>query len=248
MSERPTPWWSVVVGFAVIFAVYHAPDVIAWPWTAYVAMPLVLVASDLVARVQRGRGLVAYGLGLYAGWARNLGIGLAVGIAFAAIAHAIAIALGYERFVGLAAASTWPSLLPQILVMTLIPSLAEDLLTRGYLFRFLAPQMTPASWIVMSAVVFVVNHLVRLGDGLPVLLYLLAIGLTTAWALAVTKSLWATLGLHWGGNLVYLSSLSLVQVEATHPGTATTWILTASYFAMFAWCVFVARRWLRRRA
>lgn len=232
----------------MIFAVYHVPDLIARPWAAYAAMPLVIVVSDLVARAQHAPGLVAYGLARHRGWILNLVIGTAVGIAFAAIAHAIAIAGGYERIVGIAAPDVWLTGMPKIMIMTLVPSLAEDLLARGYLFRFLAPRLAPAVWIVVSATVFVVNHLARLGDGPAILLYLFAIGLATAWALAFTGSLWATLGLHWGGNLVYLSSITLFQVEATHPGTTTTWILAASDFAMFAWCALALRRWLRRTA
>lgn len=246
MTTRSSSWPSIVGGFALIFAIYHLPDVLHTTWAPYVAIPLVLVVADLVARAQRARGLRAYGLAVHAGWLRNLLIGVAAGAGFAVLAHVVAIGLGHERVQDVAPARTWVELAPQIMVMTLLPSLAEDLLTRGYLFRFLAPRMSTAMWIGLSAVVFVGNHVTRLGQGAPILIYLLAIGLATAWALAFTGSLWTTLGLHWGGNLVYFASVSVVRVEATDAGNATSWILAACDLAMFGFCIGVLGRFVRR--
>ena len=230
----------------VLFAVYHLPDVIHTTWAPYVAIPLVLVVADLVARAQRARGLRAYGLAVHAGWLRNLMLGVGVGVGFAVLAHAVMIGLGDERVQDVAPAGSWIELAPQIVVMTLIPSLAEDLLTRGYLFRFFVPRMSTTTWIGLSSLVFVGNHVTRLGQGAPILLYLLAIGLATAWALAFTGSLWTTLGLHWGGNLVYVASISVVRVDATDTGNATSWILAACDLAMFGFCIGVVRSFVRR--
>lgn len=239
-------WTAFVGGFALLFAAYHLPDVVHATWAPYVAIPLVLVLSDLVARAQRTRGLRAYGLAAHAGWLHNLAIGVGVGVGFALLAHAVVLGLGHERVRAVAPARAWLELAPKILLMTLLPSLAEDLLTRGYLFRFLAPRMAPTTWIGLSALVFVGNHVTRLGDGAPILVYLLAIGLATAWALAFTGSLWTTLGLHWGGNLVYFASISVVRVEATDAGTTALWALAGCDLLMFGFCVGVVGALVRR--
>lgn len=52
--------------------------------------------------------------------------------------------------------------------------------------------------------------------------------------------------MHWGGNLIYLASGSLVPIESTHAGAETTWVLAASDLAMFACCILVGGRMLRR--
>ncbi|MBK6634902.1 MAG: CPBP family intramembrane metalloprotease [Chitinophagaceae bacterium] len=100
-----------------------------------------------------------------------------------------------------------------LLLMTAIPSIAEDILTRGYLYGHLK-FMKPLGWILLSAIIYVLNHIWRLNDGLPVLTYLFILGIVLAFAVWLTKSLWLAFGIHWGANIAFESSNSIIHTKA----------------------------------
>lgn len=239
-------WWSALAGFVLLFDVYHAPEPFSGLGPAAIGKGLFFVVAVVLARVQAGRGLGAWGLGLHPGWAGNLARGVAIGVAFSALSLVVSSALGLVRVTSVAPARDLAAGLPLVLVITLVPSLAEDILTRGYPYHWLGGKLGAARFVVASATLFVLNHIWRLGDGAAVLSYLFVLGLALAFALTYTRSLWLTLGLHWGGNIVYQASVSLFAVEERAAGRATTWILCGAYALMLV-VIVAGARWLGLR-
>ena len=119
-----------------------------------------------------------------------------------------------------------------LLLMTSFPSIAEDVLTRGYLYGHLFNKMKPWHWVLLSAVVYVLNHIWRLNEDPSVLVYLFLLGVVLASAVWKTKSLWLAFGIHWGANLAFESSHSFVETKplVTHYGS--TWLLAASWLLL----------------
>lgn len=112
--------------------------------------------------------------------------------------------------------------------MTAIPSIAEDILTRGYLFGHLK-FMKPLGWIVLSAIIYVLNHIWRLNDGLAVLTYLFILGIVLAFTVTLTKSLWLAFGIHWGANIAFESSNSIIQTKTIVQHDGPTWLLALAW-------------------
>uniref|UniRef100_UPI0030F3E071 CPBP family intramembrane glutamic endopeptidase n=1 Tax=Phenylobacterium sp. TaxID=1871053 RepID=UPI0030F3E071 len=103
------------------------------------------------------------------------------------------------------ASATWMGLLaalPMLLLSTFVASLAEDILTRGFWYRAADIRWRGGVvFVLASSVIYVLNHIYRLGNGPVEWLVLFCFGVAYATALWRSGSLWVALGLHWGWNL-----------------------------------------------
>jgi membrane protease YdiL (CAAX protease family) len=114
------------------------------------------------------------------------------------------VALGWMRVQPLANPQMGTALLVAVLgavVSTFVPSVAEDIVARGFWFRAWPVAGQGAGYVVLSAGVFVLTHVYRLVNGPLEWLMLFCTGLAYAAAVARTGSLWGAVGLHWGWNL-----------------------------------------------
>lgn len=94
---------------------------------------------------------------------------------------------------------------------TFLPSLAEDVLTRGYLF-VIWPRSYPRSvFVIFSALVYLLNHIYALSSGSLLIIYLFITGVSLAIPIVITRSIWYTLGLHWACNIIYRMSNDIFQ-------------------------------------
>lgn len=134
---------------------------------------------------------------------------------FFSVSVLVSVLVRYEEFNGIASIDVVIKGLPMLLLMTSFPSIAEDVLTRGYLYGHLFNKMKPWHWVLLSAVVYVLNHIWRLNEDPSVLVYLFLLGVVLASAVWKTKSLWLAFGIHWGANLAFESSHSFVETKTT---------------------------------
>jgi membrane protease YdiL (CAAX protease family) len=226
-------WLSFITGLLILFIIYHFPEFFSSLWIAAVFKIGFLIVAFLIARKQGWTGLGGYGLSLHKGWIRNLLTGLLTGIAFFLLSEWLAIKSGYEKLISIQSFPEVIKLLPLTLLMTFFPSIAEDILTRGYLFGNLEKNLKPSTFILLSAAFYVLNHIWRLTEGVPILSYLFILGLALAWALSFTKSLWLTLGIHWGANITF-EIINAAATTQTVNKSITIWILALCYALMFA--------------
>jgi uncharacterized protein len=222
---------SFVTGFILLFIVYHFPEF----FSSFLLMAIFkigfLVLAFFVARYQGWKGLEGYGLHLNNKWAIKLLAGVITGCLFFTTSIFISSILGYETITGSISYLKILSSLPLILLMTAVPSMAEDILTRGYLFMHLKI-MKPAIWILMSSTIYLLNHIWRLDDGMAVLSYLFIFGIVLAVAVRNTKSLWLAFGIHWGANITFEVSNLVPKTENLSPFGASNWILALCWFTL----------------
>lgn len=230
-------WLAVLAGFLLLFAVYHFPEFYNVLWIMAVFKIGFLLVSFVVARLQGYKGLGAFGLELHRGWFGNLLKGLLTGIVFFGLSALLSVLMGFDQFISIADASSFLKQLPLILVMTVFPSIAEDILTRGYLYAHFKDQLSGKMFILISAAVYVLNHIWRLGDHPAVLIYLFILGLALAYAVWITRSLWLAFGIHWGSNIAFEINGSLIKTESVSDGHQSTWILAVCFMLMliFIW-------------
>ena len=86
--------------------------------------------------------------------------------------------------------------------------------------------------IVISATVYVLNHIFRLTRP-DVLLYLFILGVLLMWCYVTTGTLWLTLGIHWGSNIAYQSFSNLVSFNSIKETGLENYILAACYAFAF---------------
>jgi len=239
-------WLSFFTGLLILFIVYHFPEFFSPLWIAAVFKIGFLIVAFLIARWQGWKGLDGYGLSLHKGWAKNLLIGLFSGIAFFLLSEWLATKTGYEKLIAVKPFPAIIRILPLTLLMTFFPSIAEDILTRGYLYGHLQRISKSLTFILLSAAFYVLNHIWRLTEGLPVLSYLFILGLALAWALSFTRSLWLTLGIHWGANIAF-EMMNTAATTQTVNKSAATWILAACYVLMFVVMLFAGRLFAIRK-
>ncbi|WP_460677663.1 lysostaphin resistance A-like protein [Hymenobacter coalescens] len=239
-----------VAGFALLAAPYHAAEY-AMRFHQHVPLFLGLLLACVgvayaVARGQGYTGLSAWGLGGGRRGAALLGLGLLLGLLAHALAFAGRLGLGIETV------QRWPppAALGQGLLLfglgTFLPSLAEDILTRGYLLRHLPARLPAAAFVLLSAAVYVLNHVYALGSGPTQLTYLFVLGVGFAVPLVITRNLWYTVGAHWGGNILYRLSHDVLRVTDGPHDFSGLWQLTLCMALMIPVHFMVARALQRR--
>lgn len=239
-------WIAFLTGFFILFSVYHFPEFFSAFWiTATFKIGFLLVAFFL-AWFQGCDKVKAYGLQLQKYWLRHLLAGLIIGAVSFLIYFFTSVQLNFQQILSINTFEGMLQNIPVLLLMTAIPSLAEDILTRGYLFVHLNKQLTPWVWVLLSALVYVLNHIWRLNDGSAVLSYLFFLGLVLGYVVVKTKSLWLAFGIHWGANITFELVNTSVKVDASKHETEDTFVLAAVWLLLFM--TFFLNDRLRKRA
>lgn len=235
-------WLSFLAGFLVLFIVYHIAEFYSSFWLMAVTKLGFLPLSFFVARMQGWKGLDGFGLSLHRRWWRYLLSGILTGILFYTLSVILSVFAGFEAVSSVATAAEVVQKLPTILLFTFFPSIAEDILTRGYLYGHLKTRMKPLAWMLLSAFLFLMNHIWRLADDPSVLLYLFLLGLVLAWAVWQTKALWLAFGIHWGANITYESTNSIVSTETVASHHESTWVLAGCWLLLLLVLLVVKNR------
>ncbi len=215
---------GALAGFLLLFLPYQIAEANGLdilhlprkPLSTFLLYIVVIIAAALVAYGQGANGLAAYGLGLGAGWWQYYLVGVLLGVVILGVLEWVGLSFGIRKvsdfrfsLTGLAGGFIW------ILFANFPAAAAEDLITRGYPFRYM--QYTPlVVFMVLSSFLYVVNHILRLATK-PVTdwYHLPFTGLTLAYALAQTHSLWFVIGLHQSGNVIYYLMRQMMKVENT---------------------------------
>lgn len=243
---------ALALVFAALFVAYQLPEGVGQhllhsvPVQA-VLMVMFLPVAWLCGRALGFRGFDAWYMGLSRGWLALLAAGFALSLAAKAGALGAGAGLGIYRVTAGAGAGGWQLLAAAVglLAYTFIPSVAEDIVTRGFLMR--AFPRLPRRWLFIpaSAALYVANHIYRLGDGPAEWLRIFCFGLAYAAALYYSRSLWPAIGLHWGWNFAgeFADRVATVDVLAPAQGPLVS---GAAHLALLGMVVLAAR--LMRRA
>ena len=140
-------------------------------------------------------------------------IGILLGLLLYGIPYLISLSLGIE-FVS--KIPPWTVILTASIPFVfgvIFSSFSEDILTRGTVFRLLNNKIKTVWIILISATIYLLNHIYRLNDGLDTLSYLFLLGVLFIIPLIFTKSLWITGFMHWSGNAFFYISHNVIQTD-----------------------------------
>jgi len=215
---------AIAAGWLAIFLFYqiaeaNGQDILSIPpkpLSTFLLFILAIVVVVVVARLQGIDGLAAFGLGFGPNWWKYYAVGLLLGTAVQAVLERIGIYFQIREVSGFHfnAANLIRHFL-WILLGNFPAAAAEDLLTRGYAFHFMREQPLIA-FVAVSTLLYVFNHIIRLVTK-PIndWFYLPFIGVTLAYALARTGSLWLVIGLHQAINVTFYMMQQMMAVKTT---------------------------------
>ena len=109
--------------------------------------------------------------------------------------------------------SFWVGAIAFALISTFVPSVAEDILTRGFLLRTLPVQLTAIPYVVLTAMLYTANHVWRFEWGISEQIRLFCLGLAYGAAAWRWRNLWGAVALHWGWNLTNVLVDQLMPIE-----------------------------------
>ncbi|MFN8304310.1 MAG: CPBP family intramembrane glutamic endopeptidase [Saprospiraceae bacterium] len=163
---------------------------------------------------------------------RHLVRGLALGLGYAGIAFLFSLKLGLVKVVGLPGAGELIGQLALLSFGVLLSSFSEDILTRCLIYRYGRQKIGYQALVFVSSFVYVLNHIYRLADGWLLLGHLFVLGILLAVPLMRTGSAGATLGIHWGMNIVYQLVSHVIKTEEGEGAVSPLFIQVALEAAM----------------
>lgn len=249
--DTPRPARSTArsaLGFVLLFLLYQSAEGIGdrmlHSFFAQAGLMLACVLSAWpVSRWLGYRGLEAFALPMRGRdliWLVLLLV-LAFGLKGAALQAGLTLGIYQPDPAGAAPGSTLTAL-PMLLLSTFVPSIAEDILTRGFPYRAAGVHWRRGlAFVATSSLLYVLNHLYRLGLGPMEWLMLLVYGLAYASALWRTGNLWAAVGLHWGWNLGN-AALAVAMPTSTTDVDGGRLLSMAAHLLMLAVVLIATRR------
>jgi membrane protease YdiL (CAAX protease family) len=243
-QSAPTSLQLALV-FAALFVAYQLPEGLGLRLlhndaVNAVLMLMFLPIAWLCGRSLGFRGLDAWYMGLAPGWEALL----AAAFGLALVAKAAALGAGaYAGVYRLTPASADMGQLAlaalAMLPFTFFPSVAEDIVARGFLMRAFPALGRRWLFVVASSALYVLNHIYRLANGPLECLMLFSFGLAYAAALFYSRSLWPAIGLHWGWNYAGQMADRVANVDLVQPEYGPG-VSIAAHLAMLAAVVVTA--------
>ncbi len=216
MAANPTV--KIILAFILLFAFYHLAEYMIMFNNSvagfFVFQILFFVAAWLLGNWYNKQGFKCWGLPFSKGVLRNILFGIMVGILLYAVPFVISLAIGVEKIVSIPNFSKLIAASLPFIFGVIFSSFSEDVLTRGLVYRFLNKKISTLLLIFISASIYLLNHIYRLGDGLDTLLYLFLLGINFVIPLINTKNLWFTGSMHWAGNSFFFVTHGVIQTES----------------------------------
>jgi membrane protease YdiL (CAAX protease family) len=204
-----------LAGFLALFILYHGAEWFVlksyYPSVFLLFQGCFFLVAFLLARWQGYKGLSSWALNPSPGWFLQWITGMILGIALYSISFYVAAVINDDMPLQLPATNTYLKPLLFFALGSFLSSLSEDILTRGYLFRHVRPKVPSGLFIAFSAIIYLLNHIYRLGEGWQTILYLLLLGILFAIPLIYSERLWYTAGMHWMGNLTFYFTHQVIQ-------------------------------------
>ncbi|HJV41210.1 CPBP family intramembrane glutamic endopeptidase [Caulobacter sp.] len=219
LADPPRPGWGrVLAGFALLFAVYQTAEGLQTVFAPGDPLgPVLMVASVLIAwpvgRWLGWRGYDAFGLDASPASLPLLWGGML--LALLAKLASLSAGVGAGLIVPSASPPAGLTLATVALgaLMTFVPSVAEDIITRGFLLRALPVRLGFWAYVLGSAALFTANHVWRFDWGVSEQVRLFCCGLAYGAAAWRWRTLWGAVALHWGWNFANALAGASIPLE-----------------------------------
>jgi uncharacterized protein len=244
----------VMIGFALLFIIYHAAEYMIMfknsPAGFLGLQALFFITAWLIAKWQFKTGLSSWGLDTKKRLFMHLGLGMMMGLVLYGLTFFISLLTGAETINTVPGISALAAAFGLFVFGNFFSSFSEDILTRGYVYKHLHGKIGNGFLGLLSAIIYVLNHIYRLNEGVETLLYLFALGVVFVVPLLLTKRLWFTSGMHWAGNCFFYLTHELIKTGSPGKALSPNYILVlcilivlpVNYYLLKR-CKMIERRW-----
>lgn len=219
----------VIIGFALLFIIYHAAEyMILFKKNAAGFLGfqiLFFIAAWLIAKWQCKTGLSSWGLDTKKRWLMHLGLGMLMGLMLYGLTFLISLLSGAEKINTVPNIASAAAPFGLFVFGNFFSSFSEDVLTRGYVYKHLHGKIGNGFLGLLSALIYILNHIYRLNEGIETILYLFALGVVFVIPLLLTKRLWFTSGMHWAGNCFFYLTHELIKTGSSGKALSPNYIL-----------------------
>ena len=208
---------KILISSAVLFILYHSAEYMLLFKNKVVGFFIFqfffFLSAWILGNWNKKNGFGFWGLSFSRLKIKHVLIGIMLGVILYGIPYIISLILGIEF---ISKVPTWPEFLKASIPFTfgvIFSSFSEDILTRGTVFRLLNNKIKSGWIILISAVVYLLNHIYRLDEGLDTLSYLFLLGVLFVIPFLITESLWITGFMHWSGNTFFFVTHSVIETN-----------------------------------
>lgn len=221
MAMKKSSVFSIAAGFLILFLLYHLAEymiVFRNSASGFLLMQgLFFIAAFIVAKWQFGKGLVVWGFVKNKNMVKQIIAGLFTGCTIYTLTFCLSLILGSEHIAQIPDTRSILRLTGLFVFGNFFSSVSEDILTRGYIFRHTLKKIKEHLVILLSATIYVLNHIYRLGDGWETYTYLFSLGILFIIPLVKTSQIWTTCSIHWAGNCTFYFTHEVIK---TSPGSS----------------------------
>lgn len=217
MKKKQSEIFKIAISFAVLFVLYHSAEYMLLFRNSvvgfFVFQFLFFLFAWILGNWNNKNGFGFWGLSFSKLKIKHVFTGIILGILLYGIPYIISLSLGTEFVSNI---PPWTDILKASIPFVfgvIFSSFSEDVLTRGTVFRLLNNKIKTGWIILISATIYLLNHIFRLNDGLDTLSYLFLLGVLFIIPLIFTKSLWITGFMHWSGNAFFYITHNVIQTK-----------------------------------
>ncbi len=208
---------KISISFILLFLLYHTAEYMIMFKNNiplfFTFQIIFFITAIILGKWYSGSGLAAWGLPFSKRIVTNIILGILLGVLLYSVPYCLALIFGIEKIIYF---PSTPVLIKNSLpfaIGVLFTSLSEDILTRGLIFAHFKEKLKPVFLAILSASIYLLNHIYRLNGGLDVLLYIFLLGIIFIIPVLNSKNLWITGAMHWAGNLFFYISHDVIEVQ-----------------------------------
>lgn len=191
-------------------------------WFAY-WLGFFVLATLVCKYLLRLPGLRSLAMERHPNWLRHLGTGFLIGFSVYALKYLVFYGTGKFEVTGILEAGFIVPMLGQALLAMFFSSILNDITIRGYWFAFFRRRQLLAWYVIATTLLYTLDDIWNEGIDPLNLVFSAVLGLAFSYSVWKTGSIWMSLGLHWGGNMMFrvmygFSGQGVWQLEKVQEG------------------------------
>jgi len=172
------------------------------PWIGWAVM--FFVVAHLVAKfLLRVDGLSGLGLSLKNGWVKWTLLGFILGFGIWALKYWVFYQIGKFEVEGTMGSGYIVPMLAQAMLGMLLASAINDVMIRGYWLAYCKKTDLMKWYLLIVTILYAFDDFWIEGIDLTNLLFSAVLGISLAYTVVKTGTIWMAIGIHWGGNMMY---------------------------------------------
>ncbi len=172
------------------------------PWLVY-TIGFFVIAHLFATYALKLKGLSGFGLQRHNGWLKLLLTGFILGLSIWALKYLVFYQMGKFEVTGIMDSSYIAGMLAQALLAMLLVSAINDVLIRGYWLPYFRKNNLMLFYILVTTILYALDDSWNEGITWINLVFSAVLGLSLAYTVVKTGSIWMAIGIHWGSNMMF---------------------------------------------